>query len=270
MRKADEKKNKDTAENSEEAGKMSFLDHLDELRKRLIRIAAYLAAGFLVGFYFSDELYNFISAPVIAELENIDAAGRMTFTSLTAPFMISMKVALMASVFLTLPFTLFEVWKFISPGLYRREKKYIIPFIVSSVVLFVSGAVFCYTIAMPGAIKFLLEWSQKFNATQPMLKLDEYLDLATTMILGFGFIFEMPVVVGFLSLFGLVSARFLWKKFDIALVGIVILAAVLSPTTDAFNLLIWSAPMVVLYFVSIGVAAIIGARRKKKLVKESD
>ena len=264
MRDADKKADESTAEKSEEAGKMSFLDHLDELRKRLVRIAIYLAAGFIVGFYFADDLYNFLSAPVIAELENIDAAGSMTFTDLTAPFMISMKVALMASVFLTLPFTLFEVWKFISPGLYRREKKYIVPFIVSSIVLFITGAAFCYKIALPGAIKFLLEWSQKFNATSPMLKLDEYLSLVTTMIVGFGIVFEMPVIVAFLSLFGLVSARFLWKKFDIALVGIVILAAVLSPTTDAFNLLLWSAPMVVLYFISIGVAAIIGRRRRKK------
>ena len=259
-----EKTKGDTAENSEESGKMSFLDHLDELRKRLIRIAAYIALGFFVGFYFADNLYNFLSAPVIAELERVGATGSMTFTNLTAPFMTSMRVALMASVFLTLPFTLFEVWKFISPGLYRREKKYVIPFILSSILLFVSGATFCYKIALPGAFGFLLEWGQKFKAATPMLKLDEYLDLVTTMILGFGLIFEMPVVVAFLSLFGLVSARFLWKKFDIALVGIVILAAVISPTTDAFNLLIWSAPMVVLYFISIGVAAIIGARRKKK------
>ena len=259
-----EKTSTDNTGSSEEAGKMSFLDHLDELRKRLVRIAIYLAAGFLVGFYFADELYNFLSAPVTAQFESLEMEGSMGFTNLTAPFMTSMRVALMASVFLTLPFTLFEVWKFISPGLYRREKKYVIPFIVSSIVLFVSGAAFCYKIALPGAIKFLLEWSQKFNAATPLLKLDEYLDLVTTMIVGFGFVFEMPVIVAFLSLFGLVSARFLWKKFDIALVGIVILAAVLSPTTDAFNLLLWSAPMVVLYFISIGIAAIIGWRRKKK------
>jgi sec-independent protein translocase protein TatC len=243
---------------------MSFLDHLDELRKRLIRIAIYLAVGFLAGFYFADDLYNFLSAPLVAELGQVDVEGSMTFTGLTGPFMTSMRVALLASVFLTLPFTLFEVWKFISPGLYRREKKYAIPFLLSSILLFLTGATFCYKIALPGAFNFLLEWGQKFNATRPMLKIDEYLDLVSTMIIGFGLVFEMPVIVAFLSLFGLVSARFLWKKFDYALVGIIILAAVLSPTTDAFNLLLWAAPMVALYFISIGVAAIIGARRRKK------
>ena len=259
---------KDGSDNSGETGKMSFLNHLDELRKRLIRIAIYLAGGFFVGFYFSADLYNFLSAPVVSELEktleNTDVAGSMTFTGLTGPFMTSMKVALMASVFLTLPLTLLEVWKFISPGLYRREKRFVIPFLLSSTVLFIAGATFCYKIALPGAFSFLLDWGQKYNATRPMLKIDEYLDLVNTMILGFGFIFQMPVIVAFLSIFGLVSAKFLWKKFDIAVVGIVIVAALLSPTTDAFNLMVWSAPMILLYFVSIGVAAIIGWRRKKK------
>ena len=165
--------NENITENTEESGKMSFLDHLDELRKRLIRIAIYLAVGFLVGFYFADDLYNFLSAPLVAELERIEVEGSMAFTGLTGPFMTSMRVALMASVFLTLPFTLFEVWKFISPGLYRREKKYIIPFLVSSVLLFLTGAVFCYKIALPGAFNFLLEWGQKYTAARPMLKIDK-------------------------------------------------------------------------------------------------
>jgi sec-independent protein translocase protein TatC len=99
----------------------------------------------------------------------------------------------------------------------------------------------------------------------PVIKIDEYLDLTNTMLLGFGLVFEMPVIVAFLALFGLVSARFLWKKFRYAMIGIVVLAAVLSPTGDAFNLLIWSAPMVFLYIVSIGVAAIFGWRRKARL-----
>jgi sec-independent protein translocase protein TatC len=264
MSDADEKAGTDTTGNSEEAGKMSFLDHLDELRKRLVRIAIYLAAGFVVGFYFSDDLYNFLSSPVRSELERLGIEGGMTWTSVVAPFMTSMRVALLASVFLTLPFTFFEVWKFISPGLYRKEKKYVVPFILSSVVLFLSGATFCYKVALPGTFKFLLEWGKRYDAASPMLKLDEYLDLVTTMILGFGFVFEMPVIIAFLSLFGLVSASFLWKNFNYAIVIMVIIAAILSPTGDAFNLMIWSAPMVALYLISIGIAAIIGARRKKK------
>ncbi|MDR0842264.1 MAG: twin-arginine translocase subunit TatC, partial [Acidobacteriota bacterium] len=223
----------------EEAGKMSFLDHLDELRKRLVRIAIYLAVGFCATFYFSTSIYNFLSAPINREIEHISAGG-LIYTSPTDPFAISMKVALLASVFLTLPFTLFEVWKFISPGLYRKEKRYVIPFLFFSVLLFVSGAAFCYYIALPGTFQFLIEWGEQIENVKPQIKIDEYLDLTNTMILGFGLIFEMPVIVAFLSLFGLVSASFLWKKFNYALVGIVILAAIISPTSDAFNLLLWS------------------------------
>jgi sec-independent protein translocase protein TatC len=170
-------------------------------------------------------------------------------------------VALLGGIFLTLPFTLYEVWKFISPGLYRKEKKYVVPFLVSSIVLFVGGAAFCYYIVLPTAYKFLLNLGSSFT---PVIKVDEYLDLTNMMLLGFGLIFEMPVVVGFLSIFGLVSAGFLWNKFKYAMIAIIVLAAILSPTGDAFNLLIWSAPMVLLYIVSIGVAAILGWRRKAK------
>ena len=252
----------DNVENPEETGKMSFLDHLDELRKRLIRIAIYLAVGFCLSFYFSTDIYNFLSESIRHEISRVN--GSLQYTNPTAAFIMSMRMALLASIFVTLPFTLFEVWKFISPGLYRREKKYVIPFILSSVLCFVAGAAFCYKIVLPNAFRFLIEWGEKFEDTTPIIRIDEYLSLVSTMLVGFGFVFEMPVIVAFLSLFGLVSAGFLWKNFRYAIVGIVILAAILSPTGDAFNLMLWSAPMVLLYFISIGIAAILGRRRKKK------
>ena len=262
MSEVSDKANTDVTEVSEEAGKMSFLDHLDELRKRLVRIAIYLAVGFLVGFYFSTDLYDFLADSIRDEIVRV--GGQLSYTKPTGAFVLSMKVSLLASVFLTLPFTLFEVWKFISPGLYRKEKKYAIPFILSSIVLFLSGAVFCYKIVQPNAFKFLIEWGEKFKDVKPIIQIDEYLDMVTSMLLGFGLVFEMPVIVAFLSLFGLVSASFLWKKFNYAIICILILAAILSPTGDAFNLMLWAAPMVALYIISIGIAAIIGRRRKKK------
>jgi sec-independent protein translocase protein TatC len=170
-----------------------------------------------------------------------------------------MKVSILAGIFITAPFCLYEVWKFIAPGLYRKEKRYVVPFLVTSVLLFLSGGAFCYWIVLPQAYGFLINFGSDF---MPVIKIDEYLDLTNMMILGFGLIFEMPVIVAFLSIFGLISARFLWSKFKFALILIVGLAALLSPTGDAFNLLIWAAPMVVLYIISIGVAAIFGWRRK--------
>jgi len=130
---------------------------------------------------------------------------------------------------------------------------------VSSVFLFLAGGAFCYLIVLPQAYGFLIGLGSDF---MPVIKVDEYLDLTNMMLLGFGLIFEMPVVVAFLSMFGLVSAKFLLKNFRYGILLIVILAAVLSPTGDAFNLMIWTAPMVALYLISIGVAAIFGWRRK--------
>jgi sec-independent protein translocase protein TatC len=245
-------------EPAEESGKMSFLEHLDELRKRLIRIVTYLGSGFIVCWYFSKHIYRFIERPVNAALP---PGTNLVYTNLTDPFILYMKVAFIASIFLTVPLSLYEVWKFIAPGLYRREKKYVVPFLVSSVGLFLAGGAFCYFYVIPQAYTFLIGVGGDFK---PMITINEYWDMTLLMLVGFGLIFEMPVIVAFLSLFGLVSANFLWSKFKYSIVIIVALAAVLSPTGDAFNLMIWAAPMVVLYVISIGVAALFGWNRKRR------
>ncbi|MBN1569314.1 MAG: twin-arginine translocase subunit TatC [Acidobacteria bacterium] len=241
-----------------ESGKMSFLEHLDELRKRLVHIAIYTCIGFAVCWGFHKQIYDFLATPITKLLPE---GMSLVYTSPTQVFTLYMKVSFLAGIFLTIPLTLYEVWKFIAPGLYRKEKRYVVPFLVSSIALFLSGAAFCYYIVLPAAFKFLIDLGSSF---MPMIKIDEYLDLINMMLLGFGIIFEMPVIVAFLSIFGLITAGFLWRKLKFALIGIVVLAALLSPTGDAFNLLLWSAPMVFLYIISIGVAAIFGWRRKVK------
>lgn len=246
------------SEPEQESGKMSFLDHLDELRKRLLRIAIYLAIGFFASWYFAKPIYDFLARPIT---QSLPPGVHLAYTNPTDPFTLYMKVSFLSAVFLTLPFTLYEIWKFIAPGLYSKEKRYIIPFLFFSIVLFVSGASFCYYIVLPTAFKFLIELGSSFT---PMIRINEYLDLTNMMLLGFGATFEMPIIAAFLSMFGLVTAKFLWKKFNYALVAIVILAAVISPTSDALSLFWWSAPMVLLYIISIGVAAVFGWRRKRK------
>lgn len=242
-----------------ESGKMSFLEHLDELRKRLVHIAGYLAVGFVVSIFFSKRIYDFLSAPLIQALP--EKQKELVFTSITQPFTTYMKVAFLSAIFLTIPFTLYEVWRFIAPGLYQKEKKYVVPFLFSSVILFVLGASFCYVYVLPTCFQVLIELGSSWT---PMITIAEFLDTTNMMLLGFGLTFEMPVIAAFLAIFGLISAKFLWRKFSYALVGIVILAAVLSPTGDAFSLLLWSAPMVILYLLSIVVVAILGWRRKAK------
>jgi sec-independent protein translocase protein TatC len=241
-----------------EKGKMSFLEHLDELRKRLVHIAAYTAIGFAVCLFFSKKIYDFLAVPVIQALP---PGSKLIFLKLTEPFLMYMKVAFVAGIFVSVPFTLYEVWKFIAPGLYRKEKRYIVPFLVSSIFLFLLGGAFCYYVVLPPSCKFLIKLGSSFT---PNITINEYFDMANMMILGFGLVFEMPVLAGFLSIFGLVTASFLWNKFKYAMVGIVILAAILSPTGDAINLMLWSAPMVILYIISIGVAAVFGWNRKRK------
>jgi len=245
-------------ETEDEAGKMSFLDHLDELRKRLVRIVAYLGGGFLVCWFFHEQIYGFIQKPILQSLP--EESRKLVYTNLTDAFILYMKVAFIGAIFLTIPLSLYEVWRFIAPGLYRNEKKYVVPFLVISVFLFVAGGAFCYLYVLPQAFRFLIGIGSDFT---PMITINSYWDMTLMMLLGFGIIFEMPVVVAFLSIWGLVTAGFLWRKFKYALIIMVALAAILSPTGDPFNLLIWSAPMVVLYIFSMGVAAIFGWKRKK-------
>ena len=237
---------------------MSFLEHLDELRRRLVHIATYIGAGFLVCWIFSKPIYHFLAVPITDALPE---GTKLAYTNPTDPFTLYMKVAFIASIFLTLPFTLYEVWKFIAPGPVRQREE-----IYRAVSVFVGASLCCgrgilLLHCAPGRLR--IPDNQLGSSFMPVIKINEYLDLTNTMLLGFGLVFEMPVIVAFLALFGLVSAKFLWNKFKYAMIIIVALAAALSPTGDAFNLLIWAAPMIVLYILSIGVAAIFGWRRKK-------
>ena len=241
-----------------ESGKMSFLEHLDELRKRILRVILYIGIGFAASFYFAPRIYEFLAIPVKRSLPE---GYELVFTKVTEPFALFVKVAILAGIFLTIPFTLHEVWKFISPGLYQKEKRYVIPFLLSSVLLFLGGGAFAYYIVLPRAYNFLLGIGEGFT---PMITVREYMDLTNTIILGFGLVFEMPVIVAFLSLFGLVTGKFLLSKFKYAVLIIFILAAIISPTPDAITQTLYAGPMVLLYLVSVIVAYIFGWRRKRK------
>ena len=247
------------AEPEEESGKMSFLEHLDELRKRIVRIVTYLGIGFIGCYYYHKPIYNFLRKPIDEALKA--NGGQLMYTKPTEAFVLYMKVAFVTAIFVTIPLSLYEVWRFIAPGLYRREKKYVVPFLVSSIFLFVAGGAFCYFYVLPQAYRFLIDMGKDFI---PMISINEYWDMTLMMLVGFGLIFEMPVIVAFLSIWGLVTANFLWTKFKYAVIAMVALAAILSPTGDIFNLILWTAPMIVLYLLSILVAALFGMSRKRR------
>ncbi len=241
----------------QESGKMSFLEHLDELRKRLLHVAAYLFGGFILCLFFHKEIFNFISVPIAEYLPN----KQLIITKVQSGFVLYMKVAFLGGVFITIPGTLYEVWKFIAPGLYQKEKKYVVPFLFTSVILFLMGGAFCYYFVLPTTFGWLLNFASAFT---PMIDAIPYFDIVIMMLIGFGCIFEMPVVIAFLSMFGLVSSKFLLKNLKYAILILVIIAALLSPTGDPINLAIWSLPMILLFIVSIGVAYMIERFKKKK------
>lgn len=249
-----EELNQETTTNN---SKMSFLEHLDELRHRLVRILAYVGIGFLVTFGFHRQVYRFIAAPILPFLPD----EKLVYTGVADAIIFDMKVCVVAAIFLMSPLILFEIWKFIAPGLYRQEKRYAIPFLVTSVLLFVGGGAFCYYLILPQAFNILLHWNPDIT---PLITIEKYLSFANMMVLSFAAMFEMPVVTAFLSMFGLVTATFMLKKFKYALLIIVIAAAVLSPTVDWIGMLFWVAPMMALYIFSIGVAALFGWRRRAK------
>ncbi len=244
-------------ETATDKSRMTFLEHLDELRHRLVRILAYVGIGFLVTFGFRRHLFRFIAAPILPYLPD----EKLFQTGVADAVIFDMKVCFVAAIFLTSPLMLFEIWKFIAPGLYRKEKRYAIPFLVSSVLLFVGGGAFCYYLILPQAFNIMLNWNPDVTS---IITIEKHLSFANVMVLSFAAMFEMPVLAAFLSMFGLITATFMLKKFKYALLIIVIAAAVLSPTVDWIGMFFWVLPMMALYVVSIGVAALFGWRRRAK------
>ena len=245
---------------------MGFLDHLEELRRRIIYAIIFVAAGFFVCWWKVERIYDFVQRPIMDALRANGMAEKLVYLNPTEPFNLYLKTAALAGLFLTSPFVLYQVWMFISPGLYRKEKKYAVPFMVSTITLFTLGGYFGYKIVYPAALNFLINFGKQF---QPMITINEYTQLFLSIILGMGLIFEMPILVFFLALMGIVSAGFMWKNFRYSILVIFIIAAIVTPTTDIMNMCIFAAPMIALYAVSIGVAWLVhpkqrNARREKQ------
>jgi sec-independent protein translocase protein TatC len=344
--------NTNQLEEQELGGQMSFLDHLDELRKRLVKAALIIAVAFVVCFYFSKEIYNFLSVPVIQaiaeakktnlELQGLtgdekrlsltdlkegdkgkyvfnrttnlggttipngtsvntvvtkdkdgkiglytdesifsnwtvipsgirlvdltipktgepDADAKLIVTTVMESFTLYMTVSLYAAIALSVPFLLLQIWGFISPALYQHEKKYVTPFIFLSTISFVLGAAFGYYVLFPPAVKYLLGVGSEFDL---MIRATEYFDFITLIMLAMGIIFQMPAITYVLARIGIVSAELLVKSWKIAIVIILIVAAVISPTGDIPNLMLFATPMVALYGISIFVAWFFGKKRR--------
>jgi len=338
---------------TEEHGSMSFLEHLDELRTRLIRIALFVLVAFAACWYFSDRIYAFLERPVraamveaklldatilpggtvqaLAELNDGDELdftfpsdckigealvstgsscqaqvqhdekgvihlltkrpwlinsktvikegfeippdlyapsnvglgpdNRLVVATVQGAFNLYIKVAFYAAIFFAVPFLLSQIWGFVAPGLYPHEKKYAVPFLGMASIFFLMGCAFAYYVAFPRAANFLLGIAAGGHL-RPLVTADEYFDLIITIMLGLGLVFEIPTATFFLSRLGLVTPRLLLKIWRYAVVVIFIVAAVLSPTTDIPNLLVFAAPMLLLYFLSVGIAWMFHRKRQ--------
>ena len=247
-----------------EQSRMPFLSHLKELRDRVRNAAIAFVLAFGVCFYFAQEIYDWLEAPVAAAWSANPKLGvfKMSFATLTEPFWVNMSVALWAGIFVASPFIFYQLWRFIAPGLYKRERKMTVGFALFSAVFFVSGALFCYRFVLGQMYGFLLNYSSEKHA--PTLMLQGYLDLTRDMMLAFGAVFEMPLLIFFLSMIGMVTHRGLWKFNRWFVVLAFVVAAILTPGPDIFSQLLMALPMIVLYNLSILLSWFVTVKREKK------
>jgi len=238
-----------------ELPKMSFLDHLEELRKRLIVSIIAIGVAFLACWNFADKIYAWVEAPLTKLLPLGDR--KLAYTHLTEPFMLYMKVAFFAAIFVSSPIIMWQVWRFISPGLYKRERRMAAPFIIFATAFFLIGGYFGYRVILPGACAFFVETGRQFKQ---MIKIDEYFGFASSIMLASGAIFETPILIFFLARLGIVTPAFLLQKAKWAIVLSFIIAAILTPSPDMVNQTMLALPMIALYFLGVGVAFIFGKR----------
>jgi len=243
---------------------MTFLEHLEDLRKRLFYSAIALLIGFFPCWMFREKLFEILSRPV---MQYLPAGTKFSFLTLTAPFMMYLKIAFLASLFFTAPFLFLQVWYFVAPGLYQKEKKYVIPFVIMTTFFFAVGAAFGYFVVFPFACKFFLGIGKDFQA---VLTPDQYLGFSIKVLLGIAATFETPTLVFLLAKMGLITAGWMIRNFKYAVLLVFVIAAVITPTPDAMTQSIVAIPMLALYGLSILIALVVGRGKKRARAERTD
>jgi sec-independent protein translocase protein TatC len=234
---------------------MTLMEHLDELRKRIVRSFIYLTLGFFAAWAFHDRFVGFIQAP----LNHIGKT--LVFTHPMDPLNLDLQVSLIGGAILASPFILYQVWMFIAPGLYQKERRFVIPFMAATVGLFLAGAGFGYFYVLPSALKILIvDFGHNFTS---MVTIEEYSSFFLSIILGLGISFELPILIFFLALFGIVTPHFLWRNIRYAILAVFIVAAFICPSPDPWTMCIYAIPMLALYLLGIGVAWWVHPSRRK-------
>jgi sec-independent protein translocase protein TatC len=234
---------------------MSLMEHLEELRRRIIHSAIYLGLGCVVTWLFRDRLLNILQAPLLR------IGKSLVFTHPMDPLNLNLQVSLLGGAILASPFILYQVWLFIAPGLYQNEKRFVVPFMSATIGLFLAGASFGYFFVLPGAIKILiLGFGHNFTS---MVTIEDYSSFFLSIILGLGISFELPILIFFLAMFGIVSPKFLLKNIRYAVLAVFLIAAIICPSPDPWTMCIYAVPMLALYLIGIAVAWWVHPSRRK-------
>ncbi len=262
-----------TAPDEEAGGAMTFFEHLSELRKRIIYSLYAIGVGAFIGVYLSKYFIYWINKPMLKALADAHLDPKLIYTHPAGYLNLIITIGVYLGIVLASPIVLYQIWLFVAPALYKHERGAITGFMFSTVFLFLAGITFGYFITLPYVLHFLVSPGSLFMLQRdvvPMISVNEYFDLILLILLGMGLMFELPVLIFFLSLFGIVTPKFLWKNFRYAILIIAIVAAIVTPTPDAMTMLIFMAPMVGLYFVGIAVSAIVTRRRERRLATPAE
>ncbi|MFB3777369.1 MAG: twin-arginine translocase subunit TatC [Bryobacteraceae bacterium] len=244
--------------------RMSFLEHLEELRSRIMYALAGIAVSFVLCLVFANQIWQIISQPAIEALQTTGASPNLVFIKPTEAFsIIWVKAPMLVALFLAAPWVLYQVWAFIAPGLYKKERRWAAPFVISTAGLFILGGLFAYFVAFRFGLAFLLSIGRDIHV-MPMITATEYFDLFVNATLGIGIVFELPVLLFLLTLLRVVSPRFLLRNTRYAILIIVIIAAVVTPTPDIFNLMLFAVPMCGLFFVGVFASYLLVLHREKR------
>lgn len=240
----------------EELPRMTLLEHLEELRRRILISIVAVVIAFLACWAYAPRIFHWLERPI---LQFLPEGEKLAFTALADPFLLYIKVALLAGVFVASPVILWQVWLFIRPGLYRHERRMAAPFLVFTTLFFVAGGYFGYRVAFPMVVRFLLGVGQEFRQ---VITIQSYFAMLSKILLGLGLVFELPILIFFLARLGLVTARGMLRVFRWAVLAVFVVAAVITPTPDIATQTVFAVPMLLLYLLGVIVAALFGKRRE--------
>ena len=251
----------------EPGAQMTFFEHLVELRKRIINSLVAILLGAMIGWFVAPHFVNVMVRPMVDALKSAHLDPKLVYSHPAGYLNLLITVSIYLGIVIASPWVLYQIWLFVAPALYKHERSAITGFLFSTVFLFLAGIAFGYFISLPYVLRFLISFQ---GPVVPLINIDEYFDLILLVLLGLGLVFELPVLIFFLSLFGIVTPQFLIKNFRYALLVIAILAAVLTPTPDATTMVLFMLVLVALYFLGVGVSWLVVRKRKRRLAEAAE